>query len=101
VAHGINTTVVELDPVVYQFAAEYFSLPAPHKVVIEDATAFVEKSTAAGGDHRKYDYIIHDVFTGGAEPIGLFTQEFLQGLKAMLTVDGVIAIVSASRCQSG
>lgn len=74
---------------------------SPHNVVIEDATVFVEKSKAAGGEHREYDYIIHDVFTGGAEPIGLFTQEFLQGLSEMLTVDGVIAIVSAFTCQSG
>lgn len=94
-AHGINTTVVELDPVVYKFAANYFNFPASQNVVIEDAIAFVEKSNAAGKDRWKYDYIIHDVFTGGAEPIELFTEEFLQGLSEMLTAEGVIAIVSA------
>jgi hypothetical protein len=39
-----------------------------------------------------YDYIIHDVFTGGAEPVDLFTLEFLSGLHQMLKPDGVIAI---------
>ena len=40
-----------------------------------------------------YDYIIHDVFTGGAEPIDLFTREFIMGLSDLLTPDGIIAIV--------
>jgi hypothetical protein len=99
-AHGINTTVVELDPVVYQFAAKYFTLPPQLHVVIEDAIAFVEKSQAEGGNQSTYDYIVHDVFTGGAEPIALFTQEFLRGLSDMLTADGVIAIVSTSNIPS-
>lgn len=41
-----------------------------------------------------YDYMIHDVFTGGAEPIELFTLEFLVGLSDLLKWDGVIAIVN-------
>lgn len=94
IAHGINTTVVEIDPVVYNFATQYFDLSPKHTSIIEDATVFVEKSEAAGAERQLYDYIIHDVFTGGAEPIELFTAEFLQGLSNMLTTDGVIAIVS-------
>lgn len=46
------------------------------------------------GTRNKYDYVIHDVFTGGAEPIELFTLEFLAGLSNLLKRDGVIAIVS-------
>lgn len=42
---------------------------------------------------KKYDYIVHDVFTGGAEPLELFTLEFLRDLKSLLKEDGVIAIV--------
>ncbi|EEQ28811.1 spermine/spermidine synthase family protein [Microsporum canis CBS 113480] len=41
---------------------------------------------------QKYDYIIHDVFTGGVEPLDLFTQDFMQGLDTMLDDEGVIAI---------
>lgn len=55
----------------------------------------MENSKAIDEDRRTYDYIIHDVFTGGAEPVELFTQEFLQGLSEMLNADGVIAIVGA------
>lgn len=43
-----------------------------------------------------YDYIVHDVFTGGAEPAALFTLEFLGGLEKLLAANGVIAVVSSS-----
>ncbi|KAL8883148.1 MAG: hypothetical protein Q9192_007413 [Flavoplaca navasiana] len=88
IAHGIDTTIVEIDPTVHGFATRYFNLPSNHTPIIEDAIAFVDRSRGK----KKYKYIIHDVFTGGAEPIDLFTVEFLTGLKQMLTVDGVIAI---------
>ncbi|KOS22691.1 hypothetical protein ESCO_003816 [Escovopsis weberi] len=39
-----------------------------------------------------FDYIVHDVFTGGAEPVDLFTLEFLQNLHNLLSDDGAIAI---------
>ncbi|KAI9832173.1 MAG: hypothetical protein M1819_004524 [Sarea resinae] len=93
IAHGINTTIVEIDPVVYEFATKYFELPPNHIPVIEDATAYVDrarKNNVKSG--RDYDYIIHDVFTGGAEPIELFTPEFLSGLRDLLKPNGVIAI---------
>ncbi|KAL8780721.1 MAG: hypothetical protein Q9213_006334 [Squamulea squamosa] len=63
-------------------------LPSNHTAVIDDAVVFVEQNR----NQRAYRYIIHDVFTGGAEPIDLFTMEFMEGLKSMLTKDGVIAI---------
>ena len=92
ITHGINTTVVELDPVVYNFAVKYFNLPSNHTPIIGDAVHLVEDAKARNLS-SKYDYIIHDVFTGGAEPVDLFTQEFLSGLKYLLKEDGVIAIV--------
>ncbi|ERF69111.1 hypothetical protein EPUS_01067 [Endocarpon pusillum Z07020] len=91
IAHGINTTIVELDPVVYDFAVKYFGLPSNHTPIIGDAVHLVQDAQARNIT-TKYDYIIHDVFTGGAEPVDLFTQEFLSGLKYLLKEDGVIAI---------
>jgi hypothetical protein len=93
IAHGINTTVVELDPVVYNFAVKYFNLPSNHTPIIGDAVHLVDDAVARNLGTR-YDYIIHDVFTGGAEPVELFTQEFLSGLAFLLKEDGVVAIVS-------
>ncbi|KAJ5735623.1 uncharacterized protein N7483_000748 [Penicillium malachiteum] len=92
--HGIDTTIVEIDPVVYKFATQYFNLPSNHVAAIEDATQFVKKAQKAAWP--KYDYIVHDVFTGGAEPAELFTFEFLKDLSSLLKDDGVIAINYAS-----
>ncbi|KAK3349985.1 S-adenosyl-L-methionine-dependent methyltransferase [Lasiosphaeria hispida] len=90
VAHGIHTTVVEIDPVVHAFASKYFQLPKNHTAVIEDAVTYTTRAVAEG--QAQFDYIIHDVFTGGAEPIALFTLEFLQNLNTLLKPSGVIAI---------
>ncbi|KAJ9261433.1 hypothetical protein DTO021C3_3441 [Paecilomyces variotii] len=91
ISHGIDTTIVEIDPVVYYFANKYFHLPPNHTAVIQDAEKFVKKSLASS-PRPQYDYIVHDVFTGGAEPINLFTLEFLQELSDLLKDNGVIAI---------
>lgn len=92
--HGIDTTIVELDPVVHKFATKYFNLPSNHHAAIEDATKFVKRSLKLNVVPQ-YDYIVHDVFTGGAEPAELFTVEFLNDLKSLLKEDGAIAIVSS------
>ncbi|OAP56810.1 hypothetical protein AYL99_08922 [Fonsecaea erecta] len=88
--HGVNTTVMELDPVVHEFAIKYFNFPHNHSYYIGDAVHAV--TTANSTEADSYDYIIHDVFTGGAEPVELFTTEFLSGLHMLLKPDGVIAI---------
>lgn len=93
IKHGIDTTIVEIDPVVHKLATQYFNLPSNHVAAIEDATKFVKRAQQSSSTH-KYDYIIHDVFTGGAEPAELFTLEFLNNLSSLLKDDGVIAIVS-------
>lgn len=93
IQHGIDTTIVEIDPVVYKFALQHFNFPLNHTAVIDDAISFVE---TAQHESKKYDYIIHDVFTGGVEPVGLFTLEFMRGLDALLEDNGVVAIVRVS-----
>ena len=111
VAHGIETTIVEIDPAVHRLALQYFNLPRNHTAYLQDAVLFVRnallesrkdaksaKKLAAQQDLNvemgKYDYVVHDVFTGGAEPVDLFTLEFIQGLHDLLKHEGVIAIVS-------
>ena len=78
---------------VHDFATKYFVLPQNHTSVIGDAIEVVRDMQKAKEMRNKYDYIIHDVFTGGAEPIELFTREFIMGLSDLLTPDGIIAIV--------
>jgi len=96
IKHGISTTIVELDPAVYQYAKEFFDLPLNHTAHITNAIDFVrkEEQQQSDGQHiKKYDYILHDVFTGGAVPAALFTSEFLNSTKSLLKKEGVIAIV--------
>lgn len=90
IAHGINTTIVELDPVVHHYATKYFALSPNHTAVISDAVSYVSSTSLASPG--SFTYIIHDVFTGGAEPVALFTTEFMTGLYDLLTPDGVVAI---------
>lgn len=77
----------------HDFATKYFDLPRNHTSVIGDATKVVGDMQKAKEMRNIYDYIIHDVFTGGAEPINLFTREFIMGLSDLLRPDGIIAIV--------
>jgi hypothetical protein len=95
IAHGIDTTIVEIDPAVHKLASQYFALPANHTPIIEDARKYI--AFTAGHNPRQFDYIVHDVFTGGAEPSELFTNEFMVGLRDLLKDDGVVAIVSNDR----
>ncbi|GME22797.1 Spermine synthase [Neofusicoccum parvum] len=88
--HGINTTIVELDPAVHHMATKYFDLPTNHTAILRDAVAYVSETAVTAP--ASFDYIIHDVFTGGAEPAALFTLDFMQGLKTILRQDGVVAI---------
>lgn len=96
IAHGVHTTTVEIDRVVHDFASSHFDLPNNHTSIIGDAVKVVSDIQSNRISHE-YDYILHDVFTGGAEPIDLFTMEFLTDLRRLLKQDGVIAIVSQSR----
>lgn len=84
---------MEIDPVVYDFATRYFDLPENHAAFIDDAVSYASSTVASG---QTFDYIVHDVFTGGAEPIDLFTFEFLNDLHSLLKPNGAIAIVSIS-----
>ncbi|KAJ4992337.1 Methyltransferase-like protein 13-like protein 1 [Stagonosporopsis vannaccii] len=90
IKHGLNTTIVELDPVVHKYATQYFGLSPNHTAVISDAVRYVADTSVSAP--KSYDYIIHDVFTGGAEPVHLFTTEFMQGLHNLLKDDGAVAI---------
>ena len=83
---------------VHHFATKYFGLPSNHTKVIADAVAWTDK--AAKAQPGSYDYIVHDVFTGGAEPTSLFTYEFIQNLSLLLKEDGAIALVRCSPSHS-
>ena len=90
-AHGINTTTVELDPAVHALATTHFGFPAAPPPILQDARAWVAAAAARPAPPR-YDYILHDVFTSGTEPLGLFTRGFLTQLRALRAPHGVVAL---------
>ena len=71
-------------------ATKHFTLPTSITPELRDAVEYVKDAQGSGS---KFEYIVHDVFTGGVEPVDLFTKEFMLGLSDLLVDDGVIAIV--------
>jgi len=104
---NINTTVIEIDPAVYNASRQYFGLPnlGSDRVFLEDARVVVaEKSRSAmqGGvsNADKYDYVVHDCFSGGGVPAHLFTIQFWEDLKLIMNPEGVVAVNFGGRINS-
>lgn len=105
--HNISTTIVEIDPAVYDAARRFFGLPdpGPDKVFLQDARRWVsqkrtslekqEINTGSSGLDSLYDIVVHDCFSGGGVPEHIFTREFWEDLKTLMHPEGVIAIVCA------
>jgi Spermine/spermidine synthase domain len=83
---GNNVTAIEIDPVVYQFAEEYFGL-RKLRVLHQDGRKFVQDA------EEMWDIVIHDVFSGGSVPGSLFTLEMWEAVRRVLKEKGVLAVV--------
>jgi len=99
---NIDVTVIEIDSAVYNASRQYFGLPDldSDRVFLEDARVVVaekRRSTQYGHSNPdKYDYVVHDCFSGGGVPAHLFTLQFWEDLKAIMNPEGVVAVVSPS-----
>jgi len=96
-----RTSVVEIDPAVYEAAHQHFGLPAPARLELDDGAKVIEdRATAIRTSGRplhpreQTDYVIHDCFTGGSVPAELFTREFWWDLTMSMKTDGVLVVVS-------
>ncbi|KAH9006743.1 hypothetical protein EDB86DRAFT_2867952, partial [Lactarius hatsudake] len=103
----IDTTVIEIDPAVYNASRQYFGLPdlGSGRVFIRDARAVVAEKRLAALQHSthdvdKYDYVVHDCFSGGGVPAHLFTVEFWEDLKVIMNPEGVVAVNFAGKIDS-
>lgn len=83
---GITTDSMEIDPVVADLASTYFNFTPTGDVIVGDARYQINHL------NKTYDFIIHDCFTGGAEPIHLLSVEMFQKLKQRLNPGGVLAL---------
>jgi spermidine synthase len=100
--HGLETTIVEIDPAVYNASREYFGLvdPGEGRVHLEDAGKFVYEKVASNSNTTEpelYDIVVHDCFSGGGVPGHIFTVSFWETLKTIMSPNGVLAVVSSSR----
>ncbi|KAG0273758.1 hypothetical protein BGZ95_010415, partial [Linnemannia exigua] len=87
IQHGLLVDVVEIDPAVLDFATDYFDWPTPNEKFIQDGRQFIRNAPEG-----KYDYVIHDVFTGGGVPPSLFSLEALHDIQRIMRPDGVLAL---------
>lgn len=89
----VDVDVVEIDPVVVETAARFFSLPDDPRlrVFVEDARRYVS------GTSERYDIVVVDCYHCDALPFHLTTQEFFEQIDSVLEPDGVVAynIISA------
>ncbi|KAI9290195.1 S-adenosyl-L-methionine-dependent methyltransferase [Umbelopsis sp. AD052] len=90
-SQGIDVDVVELDPAVYHMARDYFDLIPPTSVHLESGRPFLERCNSS-----LYDFILHDIFTGGSVAPGMFSKEVLDLVKHCLKDNGILAMVSVS-----
>lgn len=82
----IKTDTIEIDPAVADAALKYFDFKPVGQFIVGDARAEIKVL------QQHYDYIIHDCFTGGAEPTHLLTQEMFSQLRNLLTEQGILAL---------
>jgi spermidine synthase len=88
-SQGIDVDIVELDPAVYHMARDYFGLSKPSSIHLESGRTFLERSEA-----KTYDFVLHDIFTGGSVAPGMFSVEVLGLIKNSLKENGILAMVS-------
>ncbi|MCD2450147.1 fused MFS/spermidine synthase [Methylicorpusculum oleiharenae] len=83
---GVTTDTIEIDSAVAQASLDYFNFKPTGDFIVGDARYEIRQL------HKRYDFIIHDCFTGGSEPTHLLTQEMLTQLRGLLTKSGILAL---------
>ncbi len=84
--YGVQTDAIEIDPAVAHAAREFFDFQPTGKVLVGDARYRIKQLD------EQYDLIVHDCFTGGAEPFHLLSQEMIGELKTKLKPGGILAV---------
>ena len=83
---GSERDSIEIDPEVAGAASHYFSYQSTGKSMVGDARYQVKQLS------ETYDLIVHDCFTGGAEPIHLLSIEMIETLKSRLNPGGILVL---------
>ena len=81
---GIAVEVVEIDPGVVELAKAFFDYSG--EVAIEDARTFINRAS------KRYDFVVHDTFTGGVTPAHLLSLEVIERARALLRPGGILVV---------
>ncbi|KXS10139.1 hypothetical protein M427DRAFT_37788 [Gonapodya prolifera JEL478] len=85
---GVKVDAVEVDPAVVDMARRFFSLDSANvSVKVRDGREFLGRAPKG-----VYDYVAHDVFTGGDAPGNLATVEALLSVRRVMKRDGVLTL---------
>ena len=85
----LQIDTVEIEPILFELAQEFFRLPKTEKIInhLMDARVFLRQNS------EKYDWIFIDIFnTGFYVPPHLVTKEFFELLEDSLAEDGAVFI---------
>jgi spermidine synthase len=85
-ARGVETDVVDIDPLVVRTARDWFGFTLGDRVVVGDARRFL--ATARG----PYDYLVIDIFNGDTTPGHVLSLEALRLARGLLAPRGVLAL---------
>lgn len=97
--HGVTVDLIELDPMVFNYANEWFDLTTgidtkpgtvKTRIFLDDALHIIPALIA---QDCSYDFIMHDVFTGGLLEPKLFSRSFLRQINRLMKPDGVLGMV--------
>ncbi|KAH9999948.1 hypothetical protein BJV77DRAFT_975493 [Russula vinacea] len=95
---NIDVTVIEIDPAVYNASRHDRVYLEDARVVVAEKRRLALQNGISNAD--KYDYVVHDCFSGGGVPAHLFTLEFWEDLKTIMNPEGVVAVNVAGRINS-
>jgi len=81
--------IVEIDEAVVRVAEQYFDFAVSDRIKVEavDGRVYVKRAGLRG---EKFDLVILDAFNGEYIPEHLMTREFLEEVKALLPVNGMV-----------
>jgi|SRR5580704_4173647 spermidine synthase len=79
---GFETTIIDVNPVSFEFARAYFCLPGSVECHVADGFDYL-----AGTDHR-FDSIVLDAYDGSVVPARLTTTAFLLLVRSQLNSGG-------------
>ena len=83
---GCQVTTVDINPLSFELAKQYFWLPSTVKCVVDDARTYLENTS------ERFDAIALDVFDCGLIPEHLRTVEFFELMLSRMNDKGVIVV---------